>query len=114
LEMHPRQIFADTSFEEPSVKPAGARHIAAADDSPYDKELFERLREVRKQLATERGLPAYFILHDSALRQMAQVYPATEEEFARITGVGPKKASDLAALFVPAIREHMERNPRRS
>ena len=114
LEMHPRQIFADTSFEEPSVKPAGARHSAATDDSPYDQELFERLRAVRKKLADERSLSAFCILYDSALRQMARVYPATEEEFARITGVGPKKASDLAALFVPAIREHMERNPRRS
>jgi ATP-dependent DNA helicase RecQ len=113
LEMHPRQIFADTSFEEPPATPGRSRRVAAADEGPYDKELFEHLREVRKQLATERGLPAYFILHDSALRQMARVYPATEEEFAQISGVGPKRASDFAALFVPAIREHLERNPRR-
>jgi ATP-dependent DNA helicase RecQ len=113
LEMHPRQIFAQTSFEEPSAPSGRSRRIAATEEGPYDKELFERLREVRKQLATERGLPAYFILHDSALRQMARVYPTTEDEFARIPSVGPRKASDFAPLFVAAILEHMERNPRR-
>jgi ATP-dependent DNA helicase RecQ len=114
LEMHPRQIFAETSFEEPPAAPGRSRRSAAPDEGPYNKGLFERLREVRKQLATERGLPAYFILHDSALRQMARTYPATEEEFARIPGVGQKKASDFAALFVAAIQEHVARNPRRS
>ena len=112
LETQPRQIFADTSFEEPAAVPGWSRRIAAADEGPYNKELFERLREVRAQLATKRGLPAYFILHDSALRQMARVYPATEDEFAQIPTVGPKKANDFAALFVAAILEHLERSPR--
>ena len=113
LEMHPRQMFAASSFEEPVAAPSRSRRVGGADEGPYDKELFERLREVRKQLATERGLPAYFILHDSALRQIARAYPATEEEFARIPTVGPKKASDFAALFVAAVLEHVQRNPRR-
>jgi ATP-dependent DNA helicase RecQ len=112
LEMQPRQIFADTSFEEPSTPPGRSRRIAVTDGGPYDNELFERLREVRKPLATERGLPAYFILHDSALRQMARDYPTTEDEFARIPGVGPKRASDFAARFVAAILEHTQRSPR--
>jgi ATP-dependent DNA helicase RecQ len=85
-----------------------------AAEGPYDKELFERLREVRAQLATKRGLPAYFILHDSALRQMARTYPTTEDEFALIPTVGPRKASDFAALFVAAILEHTQRSPHRS
>ena len=73
LEMHPRQIFADTSFEAPAAATGRSRRVAAADEGPYDQDLFERLREVRKTLAAERSLPAYFILHDSALRQMAGV-----------------------------------------
>ena len=114
LEMHPRQLFAQTSFEEPPTASGLSRRASPAEEGPYDKALFERLREVRKELATQRGLPAYFILHDSALRQMARVYPETEEEFARIPTVGPRKASALASLFVPAILEHVGRNPRRT
>jgi ATP-dependent DNA helicase RecQ len=113
LETQPRQIFAETSFEEPSAPAGRSRRVAPADQGPYDKELFERLREVRRQLATERSLPAYCILHDSALRQMARAYPATAEEFARISNVGSKKAADFGALFVAAILEHGQCNPRR-
>ena len=88
LETQPRQIFADTSFEEPAAKPARPRRSAAADDGPYDEELFERLRAVRRKLAEGRGLPAYMILHDSALREMARIYPASEEELASDTWCG--------------------------
>jgi len=109
LETQPRQIFAQTSFEGPAAEPAGARRSAGDDDGPYDKELFERLRKVRRKLAEGRGLPAYMILHDSALRQMARVYPATAEEFARIPNVGAKKANDFAERFLPTIAEHIRR-----
>jgi ATP-dependent DNA helicase RecQ len=112
LELHPRQIFAQTSFEEPAAAPGRSRRVAAPDEGPYDKELFERLREVRKKLADERSLPAYCILHDSALRQMARAYPATAEEFAWVPNVGLKKAADFGALFVDAVLEHVQRNPR--
>ena len=114
LETQPRQIFADTSFEEPPAKLARTTRSANDDGSPYDEGLFERLRGVRRKLAEARGLPAYMILHDSALREMARAYPQNEEEFAQIPHVGAKRANDLAALFVPAILEHLERNPRRS
>ena len=100
LEMHPRQIFAETSFEEPAASPARSRRAAAADESPYDKELFERLRAVRRKLAEERGLPAYFILHDAALRQMARDYPANEDELALISGVGEKRSRQFGAVFL--------------
>ena len=66
LEMHPRQIFAETSFEEPPAAPGRSRRIAPADEGPYDKELFERLREVRKQLA-DGARPAR-LLHPARFR----------------------------------------------
>jgi len=72
LEMHPRQIFAQTSFEAPATAPGRSRRAGVVDEGPYDERLFERLRAVRRKLAEERGLPAYMILHDSALRHMAR------------------------------------------
>jgi len=113
LEMNPRQMFAQTSFEEPAAPAARSRRVVPADEGPYDKELFERLREVRATLAAERGLPAYCILHDSALRQMARACPVTAEQLAAISNVGPKRATDFGALFVAAILEHTQRSPRR-
>jgi ATP-dependent DNA helicase RecQ len=112
LEMHPRQIFAATAFEEPETPPGRSRRPAAADDSPYDKELFERLRGVRRNLAEERGLPAYFILHDAALRQMARDYPVNEDELALISGVGEKRSRGFGAAFLTEIEEYLREHPR--
>jgi ATP-dependent DNA helicase RecQ len=73
--------------------------------------LFERLRAVRLELAAARGLPAYMILHDAALREMARVCPRNEEEFAQIPGVGAKRAGDFAERLLAVIAER-ERNKR--
>jgi ATP-dependent DNA helicase RecQ len=111
LETQPRQIFADTSFEEPAAERAGKRRTTPDDDGPYDKELFERLRRVRSTLAAARGVPAYIILHDASLRHMARVYPATEAELAAIPRVGAKRASDFGEQFLAVIAEHGRSDP---
>jgi len=72
-----------------------------------DEVLFERLRQVRKQLADERDVPAYIIFSDVALRQMARDYPASEREFARISGVGEKKLREFGAVFLGEIAAHL-------
>ena len=106
LATSPRQIFADNSFiEPPKLK-------AQSEDGPYDAILFERLRRVRKQLAVERGVSAFVILYDSALRQIAREYPASESEFGNIRNVGPRKAKDFGTLFLAAIVAHLQTNER--
>lgn len=112
LETQPRQIFAATSFEEPAAEPADRRRSAADDDRPYDKELFERLRKARRKLAEGRGLPAYCILHDSALRAMARDYPDNERELAGISGVGESKLRSFGATFLAEIAAHLDSHPR--
>jgi ATP-dependent DNA helicase RecQ len=111
LATHPRQIFADTSFQEPAPRQVASGRAFPADDSPYDKGLFDRLRQVRRELAQDRGVPAYCILHDSALRHMARLYPQNPEEFARIPHVGEKRASDFGAQFLAVIAEHARSKP---
>jgi ATP-dependent DNA helicase RecQ len=106
LATSPRQIFADDSFVAPP-KPKGQ-----ADDTAYDQVLFERLRRVRKQLAVERGVSAFVILYDSALRQIAREYPASQTEFEHIRNVGPKKAKDFGSLFLAEIAAHLQANAR--
>ncbi|HEY5233581.1 MAG TPA: DNA helicase RecQ [Verrucomicrobiae bacterium] len=103
---NPRQIFADDSFVAPP-KPK-----KQSNDGACDQTLFERLRRVRKRLAEERGVSAFIILYDSALRQIAREYPATEAQFGQIRNVGPKKAKDFGPLFLAEIAGHLKSNPR--
>ena len=112
LETQPRQIFAATSFEGPAEEPAERRRSAADDGRPYDKELFERLRRVRRKLAEGRSLPAYCILHDSTLRAMARDYPVNDRELVGISGVGERKLRDLGTTFLAEIADYLDSHPR--
>ena len=64
-------------------------------------------------MAEGRGLPAYMILHDSALRQIARACPQTVEELAGIPRVGAKRARDFAARFLAEVQAYLRSNPRR-
>ena len=113
LATSPRQIFADDSFENNSFV-APQKPKAQSDEAPYDMVLFERLRRVRKQLAVERGVSAFVILNDSALRQIAREYPASQIEFGSIRNVGQKKAGDFGGLFLAEITAHLQSNARQT
>jgi ATP-dependent DNA helicase RecQ len=77
-----------------------------------DEALFERLRQLRKELANQSYLPAYMIFSDATLRHMARTYPISENEFARISGVGEKKLRDFGAQFLKEINTYLQNNPR--
>jgi ATP-dependent DNA helicase RecQ len=71
-----------------------------------DRNLFERLRAVRLEIARARSVPPYVIFHDATLREMARVCPRSIVELLSVKGVGARKADDLGETFLAAIREH--------
>jgi ATP-dependent DNA helicase RecQ len=93
-------------------KAAPPLKLPRAGEVACDEVLFERLRQLRKRLADERGLPPYIIFSDVSLRQMAREYPTNDREFARISGVGERKRQEFGAVFLAEIAEHLRTNPR--
>jgi len=73
----------------------------------FDKELFERLRELRHTIAQEKDLPPYIIFHDSSLKEMAAYMPQNQEEFFKIKGVGRKKYESYGEEFINLINEYI-------
>jgi len=71
------------------------------------------LRALRRQLADERGVPAYIIFSDESLREMARNYPANSTEFRRIPGVGEQKLKNFGGPFLSEIKNFLAGNPRR-
>ena len=69
-----------------------------------DRDLFERLRAVRLEIARSRNVPPYVIFHDATLREMARLKPASKRELLAVKGVGARKAEDLGETFLNAIR----------
>ncbi len=73
-----------------------------------DEMLFERLREMRQELASGRGVPAYMIFGDVALREMARDCPATMASFGLISGVGEKKKAEYGKIFISEIAAYLD------
>ena len=68
------------------------------------KELFLRLRDLRKRLADARDLPAYVVFHDRTLREMAQRRPRTLDQLLLVPGVGPAKLERYGDAFLEELR----------
>jgi ATP-dependent DNA helicase RecQ len=69
-------------------------------------ELFQKLRDLRKQIADEAGVPAYFIFADRTLLEMGSAMPQDEQQLLRINGVGEAKLAKYGAQFLGVIAEY--------
>jgi ATP-dependent DNA helicase RecQ len=73
-----------------------------------DRALFDILRGVRRELADSRGIPAYMVFDDAALRDMARKRPVTRPQFLEVRGVGEKKSHEYADRFIEVIQDYVQ------
>ena len=73
-----------------------------------DPGLFEDLRQLRRALADQRGVPSYIIFGDATLRDLARLRPTSSAGFAAVRGVGQKKLEDLGPVFLERIRAYCD------
>ena len=65
--------------------------------------LYGRLKELRLELAKEKGVPAYVVFSDKSLHDMALKRPRSEAEFADVFGVGEAKLKEFSEPFLQEI-----------
>ncbi|MDF1613879.1 DNA helicase RecQ [Desulfurivibrio dismutans] len=70
-----------------------------------NREMFEQLRRLRKEIADQDGVPPFVVFSDAALVAMAARQPADEKEFLQIHGVGQYKLERYGERFLAAIKE---------
>ena len=75
----------------------------ATDILDYDEALFEKLRVLRKKLASEQGVPPYVIFSDRSLHEMARDCPTNAAELLNISGVGAAKLTRYGKAFLDVI-----------
>ncbi len=98
------QLFVThTAKTEGKRKRRAAVSAAAEVGLEADEALFEDLREYRRELARERGVPPYLIFNDRTLALLAALKPSSEVDLLSVKGVGEKKAADLGPLFLERI-----------
>ena len=84
---------------------AGAVKLAAADLSPEQEAVFEKLRTWRGATAKEQGVPAYVVFHDATLRAIAVAAPSSLAELAGINGVGESKLAKYGESILGLLAE---------
>jgi ATP-dependent DNA helicase RecQ len=85
-----------------AVPPPRRRARRSRVEGPADP-LFEALREARRALAAEAGVPPYVIFHDSTLREIAERKPRNLNELASVQGVGAVKLQRYGAAMLAAL-----------
>ena len=94
---------------QPKTKIKKTRFDAKSWDDA-DTGLFEALRNLRRQLAIQRGVPAYVLFSDATLRDMARVRPGSSNALLGIRGVGERKLADLGERFLEVISTYCREN----
>lgn len=99
-----RYSYGDRSSVNLPSHPGRARLLG--DLSAADAALFQILRQWRADTAREQGVPAYVILHDKTLRELAETRPVSHGLLAGITGMGSAKIEHYGQELLTLIREH--------
>ena len=82
------------------------RTVLVSVERDENKELFEKLRQVRKRIADENHWPAYVVMSDRSLHALATERPTTLQAFGNIFGIGEHKRDTYGLEFLAVIREY--------
>ncbi len=93
--------------ERIDIKEARARaKRVVVEDTNYNKELFEKLRELRKEIATKAEIPPYIVFSDKTLKDMSNKIPKTKDEMLNVHGVGEVKFERYGEKFLSLINSN--------
>ena len=102
-------VFEDVTESEQNDGTLG-QNGAATQGQAYDENLFQRLKQLRKDIAKRKNVPPYVVFQEPSLEEMATTYPTTKDEMAAINGVGMGKVIKFGASFLKLIEEYVEEN----
>jgi ATP-dependent DNA helicase RecQ len=80
------------------------------DEVEYNHALFAILRQKRKDMADEAGVPPYVIFSDRTLTEMSAYYPQSMESLLTISGVGQVKLRQYGETFLDVVKEYCRKH----
>ncbi len=94
----------DHSYEEEPEDFNSTNAVAA------DPVLLDMLKDLRKKVAKQKGVPPFVVFQDPSLEDMALKYPITIQELTNVHGIGEGKAKKFGAEFIKLIGRYVEEN----
>lgn len=74
----------------------------------YEVALFEQLKQLRNTIAHEENVPAYLILSDSSLLDLATYLPQNKTDLGNISGFGAFKVERYGAAFLELVQGYCQ------
>ena len=109
-------VFAAGAFYRPEVLDSGVaidskvRDVVALvrpDVAGFDQAIFEALRTWRREVSERQGVPAYVVLHDRTMEEIAARKPASELELSVISGIGPSKLEHYGEEILAVVESKL-------
>lgn len=76
----------------------------------YDKNLFETLRTLRKEIAEANNIAPFIVFPDTSLKEMSTYFPTTAQNMLKINGVGTNKLEKYGNKFIDLIHKYVVDN----
>ena len=93
----------DLKKERLTVQKAKAkRKVTYFDD--YDVEMYDRLRELRREIASEKGIPPYIVFSDKTLKDLSVKQPDSKEAMLEVHGIGEVKFERYGEAFLEILQ----------
>lgn len=83
---------------------------ATTETAVMDEVLLGMLKDLRRKVAKQKGVPPFVVFQDPSLDDMSLKYPITYEELANVFGVGEGKAKKYGKDFIELIAKYVEEN----
>ena len=93
---------------------AGAQNFGKVVAQNFALLLFQNLKDLRRELAVEENVPAYIVLSDASLLELATYLPHSKEEFSKISGFGQIKLEKYGKQFWTVVTDYCKEHQLKS
>lgn len=100
------KTFEEIDITEIAKKTTNYKKQKSPVHKEIDEKLFERLRQLRSQIALRQGVPAFIIFSDATLRSMCQLRPTSPTQFLGVSGVGEVKMNRYGEAFIEVLVDY--------
>ena len=72
----------------------------------HGAQMYEKLKKLRMQIASEKGIPPYIVFSDKTLKDLSMKTPQSKEEMLEVHGIGEVKYERYGRPFLELLHEH--------
>jgi len=114
LQLTPRSNAVLKGTEKVMITKTREKLNVETNQPDYEKALLFNLKEVRRRIAQEENVPAYIVLSDATLMELATYLPHNKDEFLKISGFGEVKIEKYGKQFWEVVADYCRQHDLKS